>query len=212
MLARAVTGFFYAAAKHSAPPQTHCSRRGKDVLARPEIGTFFPCRFSMIAALQSVGLILTVLAMVPALAHALEWPGKLRLSKESYLSTQLIYYPGFTFLGISEPLAILATLALLVMTPPGTPDFWLTLAALLGLIGMHAVYWLVTHPVNKFWLQGQKLSSAGSAFFSPESAGKNSVEWTDLRDRWEHSHAARAVLAFAAFVALVIAIATDSGA
>ena len=52
---------------------------------------------------------------------------------------------------------------------PITPmicDFSLTLVGLLGLIGMQAVYWIFTHPVNRFWLRGEKLGSFGSGFFS----------------------------------------------
>jgi len=58
----------------------------------------------MFDALQVVSLILVVLAMVPAFAHALELPGKLQLTKDAYLTVQPIYYPGFTIAGISEPL------------------------------------------------------------------------------------------------------------
>jgi hypothetical protein len=36
------------------------------------------------------------------LAHALEWPGKLRLSREHYLAVQPIYYPGFTYSGFAR--------------------------------------------------------------------------------------------------------------
>jgi hypothetical protein len=57
------------------------------------------------------------------LAHALEFPGKLRLKKEQYLAVQPIYYPGFTIGGIAEPAVILATLALLITTPAGTAAF-----------------------------------------------------------------------------------------
>ena len=28
-------------------------------------------------------------------------------------------------------------------------------AALVGLLVMHGIYWLMTHPVNKFWLADQ---------------------------------------------------------
>lgn len=133
--------------------------------------------------------------MVPALAHALELPGKLRLTKDAYFAVQPIYYPGFTIAGISEPVAIISTIILVALTAWGSADFWLTLVALLGLIGMHAVYWLFTHPVNNFWLQGEKLSGLGSGFFSLGSASKRGrqcetrpVDWTDLRDRWEYSH------------------------
>src|SRR5262245_30022809 len=113
----------------------------------------------MLAVLQILSLGLVVLVMVPVLAHALELPGKLRLTRDASFAVQPIYYPGFTIVGASEPLAIVSTIVLLVLTPRGSSDFWLTLVALLGLIGVHAVYWLFTHPVNNFWLQGEKLSS-----------------------------------------------------
>jgi hypothetical protein len=90
-------------------------------------------------------------------------------------------------------------------------------AGRLGLVGMHAVYWLVTHPVNDFWLEKEKLGRLGSGFFSLGSSGEathtdpeRSIAWTELRDRWEYSHVARAGLGFAGFVALAIAISAPS--
>jgi Domain of unknown function (DUF1772) len=167
----------------------------------------------MLDVLQVLTVILVVLAMVPALAHALELPGKLRLTKDAYVAVQPIYYPGFTIAGMAEPVAIIFTIILLVLTPRGSADFWLTLVALLGLISMHAVYWLLTHPVNNFWLQGENLCGLGSGFFSLASASRRGrqsdtlpVDWTDLRDRWEYSHVARAGLAALSFIAIVIAI------
>ena len=85
--------------------------------------------------------------------------------------------------------------------------------ALLGLVGTQVVYWLVTHPVNRVWLGSEKLSSAGASFFSigaDKSAPRtreDSGDWIELRDRWEYSHVARAVLSFVSLIALVIAIA-----
>lgn len=157
----------------------------------------------MLDVLQVVTVILVVVAMAPALAHALELPGKMRLTKEAYVAMQPIYYPGFTIAGgIGEAGGMISTLILLFLTPSRTADFWLTLVALLGLISMQAVYWLFTHPVNKFWLEGEKLSSFGSGFFSFASAGRpgrrgetRAVDWKDLRDRWEYSHVVRAGLA-----------------
>ncbi len=168
----------------------------------------------MFDVLQILTVILVALAMAPALAHALELPGKMRLTKEAYFAVQTIYYPGFTIAGgIGEAVGMISTIMLLVITPLGSPDFWLTLVALLGLVSMQAVYWLFTHPVNKFWLQGEKLSGLGSGFFSFASAsrpGRQSdtrpVDWTDLRDRWEYSHVVRAGLSAMSFIALVIAI------
>jgi anthrone oxygenase-like protein len=170
----------------------------------------------MFDLLQILTLVLVVLAMVPALAHALELPGKLRLTKNAYFAVQPIYYPGFTIAGISEPVAIVSTIILLVFTPLGSGDFWLTLAGLLGLISMHAVYWLFTHPVNNFWIQGEKLSSLGSGFFSIGSVSRRGetrpLDWTELRDRWEYSHVVRAGLAALSFIMLAIAMSPLSAA
>jgi hypothetical protein len=164
----------------------------------------------MFDTLQVLTVLLVAVAMALALAHALELPGKMRLSKDAYCATQPIYYPGFTIGGFAEPAGLILTIILLFLTPLGTTDFWLTLAALLGLIGMQATYWLFTHPVNKFWLQGHKLSGLGSGFFSfganRSQNDKCSVDWTDLRNQWEYSHVARAGLAFASLTTLVIAI------
>ena len=161
----------------------------------------------MLTVLQIVTILVVAVAMALSLAHALELPGKMRLSKEAYYTVQPIYYPGFTCAGFAEPAGIVLTILLLFMTPSGTAEFWLTLVALAGLSGVSVVYWLITHPINKFWLEGQKLSLAGSSFFSfragPDKA--RPPTWTELCDRWEYSHVARAVLAFASFTVLIIA-------
>lgn len=152
----------------------------------------------MLAIVQILSVLLVATAMAMALAHALEMPGKLRLSKEAYIATQPIYYPGFAIGGaVGEFGGILVTLMLLVLTPFGL-DFWLVLGAVLGLVAMQAVYWTMTHPVNSFWLKDTKLGSAGAGFFGSDPLRtKNDnrpADWTDLRDQWEYSHVIRAVL------------------
>ena len=164
----------------------------------------------MFTTLQVVTLMLAALAMVPAVAHALEFPGKKRLPKDAYLTVQRIYYPGFTIVGIAEVLGIVAALALVIVTPRDGAAFTLSLAALVLLLAMHAVYWIVTAPVNKVWLEGEQLSKAGTAFFGMKAAGRRAAtDWTSLRDRWEGSHVARAVLATAALALLSCAVAID---
>jgi hypothetical protein len=162
----------------------------------------------MFGILQILTILAIAIAMALALAHALELPGKMRLSQDAYYAMQPIYYPGFTIAGISEPIGILLTIVLLFMTPLSSANFWLTLVALLGLIGMQVVYWLFTHPVNKFWLEDEKLSSIGASFFSFGANRDNTspVSWTKLRNRWEYSHVARAGLGFTSLLSLVIAV------
>jgi len=161
---------------------------------------------------QIAAVVFVAIAMALSLAHALELPGKLRLSKEQYLAVQQIYYPGFTFGGGAEPLAIIALLVLTFTTSAFGP-FWLTAGALVALVAAHAVYWIMTHPVNKFWLQDLELKGAGQTFFGHDPLRRRSAadsaqpDWQVLRDRWENSHVIRAVLSGLSFVLLVTAVA-----
>ena len=71
--------------------------------------------------------------MAPVLAHAMEYPGKMRLSRDAYLTVQPIYYPGFTVAGGSAEVGgLIASIILTILTPRGTMSFWLTCAAALG--------------------------------------------------------------------------------
>lgn len=164
--------------------------------------------------LQVLAVIVIAVAFSLALAHALELPGKMRLSREAYFAVQPIYYPGFTIGGgIGEAGGTILTIVLLILTPAGSGSFWLTLVALFGLLGMQATYWVLTHPVNRVWLKGEKLSGFGSGFFTFGTKGQvgrrehtREPEWTELRDRWEYSHVVRAGFAFVSFLAVVITL------
>lgn len=158
---------------------------------------------------EIVTVALVALTMALSLAHALELPGKLRLAKEQYFSVQAIYYPGFTIGGVGEALGVFATLALALMTPRTSPAFWPAIVAFAAMLATNLIYWIAIHPVNNFWVRGTKLSAAGSAFFAFDfltRGGLANADWTALRDRWEYSHLARAVLSAIAFFAIVIAV------
>jgi hypothetical protein len=160
------------------------------------------------AKVQILTLIFVSVVFALSLAHALELPGKMRLNQEAYYAVQPIYYPGFTIGGLSERASIVLTVILLFLTPTRSVDFWLTLVALIGLVGLQMVYWFFTHPVNQFWVAGEKLTRLGSGFFSfgTKQNKARPPEWTALRNRWEYSHVARAGLAFISFVALILAL------
>jgi hypothetical protein len=162
----------------------------------------------MFRILQVSSVILVAVAMALALAHALELPGKMRLGKETYLAVQQIYYPGFTIGGLGEGVGMIALLALLAFTPYASTRFWWTLAAFVLLLTMHLTYWLVTHPVNNFWLRDIELTGLGATFFSLFSPSVTDVgaDWTKLRDVWEYSHVARAVFAMLSLISLTIAV------
>src|SRR5438552_18976488 len=108
----------------------------------------------MFQTVEIISILLVALAMAPALAHLLEFPGKSRLTKDAYLAVQPIYYPGFTIAGgIGEVGGLVSVLAILLLTPQGRSAFWLRLIALFAMGGMQVVFWLYTQPVNKFWLE-----------------------------------------------------------
>lgn len=160
----------------------------------------------MLAAWQVITLMLVAVSMAMSLAHALEFPGKRRLSEAEYRVVQPIYYPGFTFGGLfGEFGGMLATAILLFATPAEIP-FWLVLAAFALLLLAHALYWLLTHPVNKVWLNKQELGGAGSTFFGVGGATAP-ADFKAARDRWEYSHVVRAACSFVALALIATATA-----
>jgi Domain of unknown function (DUF1772) len=163
----------------------------------------------MLLVLQIVTATLVAIAMALALAHALELPGKLRLTEQTYRAVQTIYYPGFSLGGLAEPLGLISLLGLVFLTPRSSAAFWLTLASFVALAAMHGVYWLLTHPVNNFWVGGVDMSKAAARFFGARGmdARDGAPDWRDLRDQWEYSHIVRAVLGLASQILLVTAIA-----
>jgi hypothetical protein len=168
----------------------------------------------MIQAIQVLTVILVSIAMALALSHALELPGKMRLARQNYFAVQPIYYPGYTIGGaVGEFGGLLAALVLLAVTPSHTDAFWLTLVSFLALLGMQCVYWVLIHPINKVWLRGAGLGSAGEGFFGFDPIARprtlaefRPIGWTGLRDRWEYAHVIRAVLGLTALILLVIAV------
>jgi hypothetical protein len=162
-----------------------------------------------LTALQVLALILIALTLAPAVAHALEFPGKMRLAEQDYLATQTIYYPGFTIIGGAEPLGAIVLVLVAILWQGSNVGFWLTIVAALGLVVSHAIYWLVTHPVNNFWLKDFELKGAGKGFFGFALRDLGNHDWEALRDRWEYSHVARAICISVAFVCFSIAVVAD---
>jgi hypothetical protein len=160
----------------------------------------------MLAVLEFLCALLTAVAMGLTLAHALELPGKLRLDREHYMAVQAIYYPGFTFGGAAEPLAIIALAALFFTLPIGADGRWVISAALAAAVGTQILFWAVVQPVNRHWLQSMPLGATGKRFFNADAPPPQADDWARLRDRWERGHLARMVTATAAFILTILAI------
>jgi hypothetical protein len=73
---------------------------------------------------------------------------------------------------------------------------------------MQVVFWIMTQPVNKYWLQNTELSGVAERYFETGSAA-SATEWTIMRDRWERSHVFRAAASVLAALLLISAIALE---
>lgn len=160
------------------------------------------------AVVHVLGVLSAVVTTTTALAHLLELPGKKRLGREDYLVVQKIYYPGYTIAGALEVPTVLLLLASTILAGFGQADFWLRAFATLAFAAVHTTYWLRVHQVNKVWLDDTELTKAAAGFFGTGPAHQSEDEpWIRLRDRWEHGHALRAVLAAGGLIAAVAALA-----
>jgi ribose/xylose/arabinose/galactoside ABC-type transport system permease subunit len=140
-------------------------------------------------AARFFSLLFAALALAPALAHLLELPNKIGLSRDDYLIVQQIYR-GWALLGFVVAGALLSTLALMIMVRGQRKAFVLTLVAFLCIVGTQVVFWTFTYPANR---------QTDNWTVLPQS-------WMALRAQWEYSHAASAVLNLIALIALILSV------
>jgi ABC-type cobalamin transport system permease subunit len=136
-----------------------------------------------------LSLLFAALALAPALAHLLELPNKIGLSREDYLTVQQIYR-GWALLGFVVAGALLSTLILTIMVRKRPKEFALTLVAFACIVGTQVVFWAFTFPANQ---------QTSNWTVLPEN-------WMALRTQWEYSHAASAVLNLIALIALIVSV------
>jgi hypothetical protein len=122
------------------------------------------------------------------LAHLMELPNKIGMTREHYLIAQQLYR-GWAWLGIVE-LAALGLAATLVWLYRGSGvPYLLALAAVASIVIGLVLFFSFTFPANK---------ATDNWTVLPQG-------WEGLRARWEYSHAAAAILNFIALASLVLA-------
>jgi len=103
------------------------------------------------------------------------FPASAGSDRDTYLKVQAILYPGFT---IAAPSTAVHHAAFALLLFSVRHDF--VLAGRRGLASLalaHAIYWVVTHPVNKVWVKDE--SSAKSVAPSSPPAHDRHGDWTD---------------------------------
>ena len=143
----------------------------------------------LIKSLQFLALFLTTLALLPGGAHFFELPNKIGMPQEHYFTVQGIY-AGWALFGFVLIPAVLADFALAYVL---RDQMWPAVLALAA-----AVFMLTTLVTFFLWVQPANLATS---FWTtvPEN-------WQTLRSQWEYTHALNAVLTFAAFCALTLAL------
>ena len=134
-------------------------------------------------------LLLAALALAPSMAHLLELPNKIGLSRDDYLTVQHIYN-GWALLGIVIFGALVSTLALTIMSRRKPRAFTPALIAFLCIAGTQIIFWTFTYPAN---------AETSNWTVLPE-------HWEALRTQWEYSHAASAILNLIALIMLVLSV------
>lgn len=130
-------------------------------------------------------LLFIALCLVPAGAHLMELPAKMRMSGDDYFTVQQIYR-GWALSGIVVLGALIST-AGLAWTSRGARLLPWAIVALACVIAAQVVFWTFTFPANQ---------ATSNWTVQPE-------RWESLRMRWEYSHAAGALLNLVALLSLL---------
>ena len=139
--------------------------------------------------LRFASVILTAVAMAGGVAHLLELPSKIGLSRDDYRTVQQIYR-GWALLGIAVVGALVSTAALALQVRRTPAEYYLTAAAALCIVLSLIVFFVFTFPANRQTANWTVL---------PEN-------WQELRRRWEYSHAVGAGLYFVALSLLTVSL------
>jgi hypothetical protein len=144
-----------------------------------------------------VSLLLVALTLGLVFCHAMEIPGKLRLSGAEWLVVQHNLYIAFGTAGAAiEVLAILVTWLVVFLVRRRRPAVWWTLGAALAVTAGLTVWFLLVAPMN-----------AALAGWTAETLP---ADWTAYRNQWELGHALHALLFALGFGALVAALLAET--
>ena len=141
--------------------------------------------------IQFLAIILTALALVPSGAHLAALPNnyKMAMAQAAYFIAQQIY-AGWALFGIVLFGALAANLAHAIVLCRLGRSFGYALASFLLIAANLAIFFVRTFPTNQ---------ATNNWTVVPNN-------WNKLRIQWEYSHAANAMVTFAALVCVVIAV------
>ncbi len=140
-------------------------------------------------SVQFLAVVLTALALVPSGAHFFELWNKIGLPKEQYFAVQGIYR-GWAFFGFVLVGALAANLANAVMLGRRKGPFWPATLGAVSIAASLAIFLVWTLPANQ--------ATRNWTVAPPD--------WQALREQWEYSHAANAIVTFVAMCAVTLSV------
>jgi ABC-type Fe3+-siderophore transport system permease subunit len=147
------------------------------------------------AALQFATLLFTALVMVPAMAHLMEMPRKIRLSREDYLVAQQLYR-GWALAGILVVAALACCVALAIVMRDRPLASTAAAMGAVAIVATQVVFWRWIFPANRATHNWTRLPG----------------EWPELRRQWEYGHAACALLGAIALVSVITSVVSVAAA
>ncbi len=139
--------------------------------------------------LRFVTILFEVITLCALMTHLLELRGKISMSQQNYFVVQGIY-SGWAWLGIFEIGAILLTFIWTIAERKNNKIFSLLLFALIIFVVSLTLFFMFTFPSNTATANWTEVTS----------------NWKILRERWEYSHAVRAILNLVGFCLLILAV------
>ncbi len=139
--------------------------------------------------LRFTTILIVAITLSALMAHLLEIPNKLPLSKNDYLTVQGIY-SGWSLLGIFEIGAIVLTAVWAFIERKRKHVLTYLILAFSTFVLSLVVFFLYTLPANQATLNWSEL---------PDN-------WELQRKNWEYSHAVRAILNLFGFSCLIISL------
>jgi hypothetical protein len=135
-----------------------------------------------------IALLTSALVLGPALAHLIELPNKIGLSREEYFIVQKLYR-GWSQIGWLLGVQIAALLIAAILARAERRVMVFTLLALACVLAAQALFWTFTYPAN---------AATANWTASPD-------DWEKLRLHWEFSHAAGAAFQVLGLALLIVA-------
>jgi ABC-type uncharacterized transport system fused permease/ATPase subunit len=136
-----------------------------------------------------LALVFTALALIPGGAHLFSLPNKIDMTQEQYFVAQRAYDGWWMMAFILIP-AMVINAIFAVMLRAERPAFYFALAGCLCLAATLVIFFIFTQPGN---------AATQNWTVAP-------ANWEELRTRWEYSHAVNALLTFASFCLMAVAV------